>query len=704
MKTSIYRSIFILLSASIAQISVSQENKTDSVIQLNEVTVSASIPQVKKDGTVTTVRVRGTMLSKMGNASNMLANTPGLHKGASGIEVNGLGKPIFILNDREIDAEKVLDLLQANTIKEIRINKAPDIRYSADGRPTVEIVLFRPLDDYISFSIGDDMAARRKYSNAGNLNFGIQSKKIVSTLDYMGGVVQFQNKETYFRNIYREYSTSVFNQKRTASVKELPQRIRLALDYNINKNNRFGVEYYYQFNKRTNNETGIDYYETDKIKSEEDIARHQDKLSNLHNISLQYNYKGKINSVQLVQDYATNTTSGNVLSNDGYGISSINTYSKNKYDIATSNIRFNTRLPFKISMASGIKYIYVNNKSNTWSDHTAIIESKYNLSSDIEEHNPQIYISLSRKIKRVTINAGVRYNYLHRDIINRGISGTGEKYSQHISSFFPLLSLTYKSSNGSSFYIRYNRSVEQPNFSALNSGLTYLDSLTYTIGNPDLKATFTDALTAGINWHDFSFTARYTHVSDPIVNVSETLADNSDVITEKYINLKANNKLSLSASYSKTFSKLNMYAEGALVIPHGKYTFMNKEHVANTVSFNANFNLSYRITSSLGIFTSFNYQGYNEDLTLSQKAVNNLSVGLVASLFNNRLMINAAFSDLLNGAHYNNLTYRYGNVSNGTFGTNDQRGFLLKLNYALFSKKIKSKTSRKNDDTIQRIY
>lgn len=291
--------------------------------------VSAYIPQVKTDGPVSTIKVRGTLLSKMGNASTVLANTPGLHRGASGIEVNGMGKPVFLLDGREIDPDKVLEMLQANTIKEIKVNRMPDISYSANAQCTVEIITFRQPDDYLSLTVGDDMFIRRKFSDTGNLNAGFQTKKFTSTLDYTGGVVQFQNRETYFRDVYHENNVSAFDQQRKINTKEIPHRVRFAADYDLNKYNRFGLEYYYQHSSRSDNESGTDLYENEHGATEGKLARKQRKLSNVHNLTLLYNYKRKGTSLQIVQDFTATSSKSNVNSSDFIDISPIDTYSHN---------------------------------------------------------------------------------------------------------------------------------------------------------------------------------------------------------------------------------------------------------------------------------------------------------------------------------------------------------------------------------------
>ena len=676
---------------------------TDSTHILNEVVVKGNVSQVKTKGSVTTVKIKGTVLSQMGNASTMLANTPGLHRGGSGIEVNGLGRPIFILNDREIDPNKVLDLLQANTIKEIKINKAPDLSYSADGRPIVEIILNRPMDDFILLSVGNDMAVKRKFSDAWTANFGINVKKISTTVDYLGVISQFLNKETYFRDIFHPLYVSSFDQKRDYGHKDLPQRVRWSLDYNIDKKHRLGFEYYYQFNKRLARETGSDLYDSNEKSEETLFNRQTEGISNLHSLSLQYHYKKGKRTFQIIQDVGVSSSRNNVATADGIVSADKYSHTRNKYGISTTDIRFGTRLPYDINFMAGVKNNYISNKSSSSLEYTGNARDGYRLSSDIKEYEPQAFLSLSRKIGNVTINAGGRYRYMRRKVRNGEDNTSLTTKTYDVSSFSPLVSLTYRNSIGTSFYLRYNRTVSHPNFTSLNSGYVYMDSLTYTTGNMDLKTSFSNTVSAGVSWKDFTFSARYTHVSNPIVRVSELMEDGSDIIVERDINLRKDNHLRVGLEYSKTISVLNMYAEVSMVVPHGKYHFAGKEYTADKISVNGNLNLNYRINSFLGAYLSFNYQGYNQDLILTQKAANDLSAGIVATLIGDRLTLNLAFTDILNGAHYNNITYRYGNVVNGTYGTNDERGVRFRLSYSIFTKKIRTRTNRNNNEEIQRL-
>ena len=65
----------------------------------------------------------------------------------------------------------------------------------------------------------------------------------------------------------------------------------------------------------------------------------------------------------------------------------------------------------KISIISGLKYNYVNNHTTSRYESLPSDISGYASTSAVTEHNPQAYVSFSRKIARFTLNAGVRYQF-----------------------------------------------------------------------------------------------------------------------------------------------------------------------------------------------------------------------------------------------------------------------------------------------------
>lgn len=694
--------LWLLLAGAENGFAITLENN-DSTQALKEIIVKGKVPVVKTEGSVTTVRVKGTLLEKMGSGEDMLAQTPGLHLGPSGIEVNELGTPIFVMAGKEVDAQRVMTMVRSNMVKEIKIDRNPDAEYSATGKPVVEIILNKPLNDFLSLDVHNSLTIKRRVSDFPGFTFGFKAGRFLSELDYSTGLSQNENRESYFRDIYTDIGILSLSQNRQDRLKSAgPQWVRWRTDFNINRRNRLGLEYYYNYENDIYKSIGTDVEETggygNEISLYDDFRKQQ---SNLHNVTLQYNHIGKKWTLAFIQDalFKTgheNSTSTSIPENietTEENIARGETYRHNNYTLLKSNLRLNVNLPLKLRLNSGLRYSYIHSKGITDSKESGSVSGKYGLNSDIDEHQPQAYATLSGTYGKFRLSAGVTYIYLHRSVNTVQSGGNSAENNYHQSEFYPSLSMTYSGSavNG---YVRYSRSVSQPNIGAIGNGLIYQDQYTFSEGNPELRASITNALRGSLSWRDFTFSVNWRHTDSPRVNISEQLYPNSPVIVMKEVNFTKQSNTTLSLSYSKSINKFNLYAEGSMRFSRGKYSYKDEVINNNNISFYANANLTYRLSNTIGFYASFAFQGRHSELILTQRSANDLTAGMTVSLLKDRLNINAKFTDILHKAHYNNSWYAYGNITRGTRGSNDFHGFGLSISYRIFTKDINVKTSR----------
>ena len=252
------------------------------------------------------------------------------------------------------------------------------------------------------------------------------------------------------------------------------------------------------------------------------------------------------------------------------------------------------------------------------------------------------------------------------------------------------------------FQFNYRRSLIQPNFSQINSGLVYQDSLLYSRGNTDLKNESIDRYTFSSTWRDLTLSLRYTYHKNPLVNVLQPMASNSNILSSYSLNMKKASDFRVTLDYSKTLGNLELSCEGEVVFPHSEYEFEGQKFNRNKVTFNGQANINFALTPTIYLFTDYTYQGINEYLLYSQKEVHSWNMGVTASLLDERLNINLAVNDILGKANYNNIHYLYNNVGWGTRGKNDMRGVELTVSYTLFNKEVNVRASRKNENIIQR--
>ena len=226
-----------------------------TTIALDNVVVKGHMPRVKTKGSVSKIQVANTVLSKMGTAMRMLSHTPGLHSVNDNIEVNGLGEPIYVLDGRLLSDAKVLSTLQADNIKSIEIDRTPSVKYSPHGQPIITITTIKHINDFIFLSVGNYLKQTRMFSDVGILNVMGQYKGFSANLSYMGGKDGNKNKETYFRNIYRDDIFSI-EQKRETPITTLAHKVNFSADYQLNAKSRLGLYYFYQFNDEDNKAFG----------------------------------------------------------------------------------------------------------------------------------------------------------------------------------------------------------------------------------------------------------------------------------------------------------------------------------------------------------------------------------------------------------------------------------------------------------------
>lgn len=673
--------------------------------KLDEVVVTARMPMVKNKGSKSTIRVQNTMLSQLGDASMMLANTPGLHQGQNGIEVNGLGEPIYIVDGKEVNMKETMLLLRPDQIKEIEIDRTPSVEYSSTGRPLVKITTVKSVHDHLFLSLRNKLEIKRRFTDVALLNTKVQLNKFSTGIGYKTGRSANENKESYFRHIYHPtYTFSSVQERRTPNA-HTPHVLNWNGDYQLNKYHRLGFEYAYRYENSEGSEIGQDRLQDEKEMQTKDVHIREDNLRKLHDVVFIYNYKKDRTTFLFSQDFAHSRSRKDYTTREVHDDENkkITTASKDKYKLAITNIRYTTQLPWKIGVSTGIKYNWVRSDGTTRSEDLTLMGNKYHVVTDVTEHNPQAYLSLSRRFGKVVVKPALRYQYVYREL--KSVSANQpERVKQDYSSWFPSFSLTYDPNDQTSLYLRYNRSIMQPKFSEINSGLIYLDSLNYSEGNAGLKASFTHDLTLGGSWKNFSFGLNYMYEKNPFEwGVDTPVEPESNIVISRTINLKSQREFSVDMGYSNSFARFQFYVSGVVVFPYSEYYFLDKLHKANKVALHGDANLSYAISRNIGLFTSFHYQGRRTALLVSQRSVNNWSVGMTGSFLKNRLKINATFTDILQGANYNNLTSRYGQVARGTFGTNDARGFQLQISYTLFTKPINVKSKNDNFDMINRI-
>ena len=147
---------------------------------------------------------------------------------------------------------------------------------------------------------------------------------------------------------------------------------------------------------------------------------------------------------------------------------------------------------------------------------------------------------------------------------------------------------------------------------------------------------------------------------------------------------------------------MDFYVNCTLSLPDATVRIMDENVKRSSPAFDINANLTYRPLKYLSIYSTFSHQGHRQYITTIQRSVQQWNAGATASLAKGKLSMTLEVTDILNRAHFNNITSNYFNVEYGTFGKNDNRGIRFRVSYTIFNKRIRSNSNRGNEEAINR--
>ena len=152
--------IILTLIAALLSLTINAQNTTapaDSlstgIEELESAVVSVHLPRtgIKADAVVT--NIAGSVLEHAGNAYDVLGKVPGMISMNGGLEVIGLGAPVYYINGRKVTDSSELRDLMSEDIKSIEVVSNPGAIYGGDIQAVVRIRTVKRQGDGISYAL-----------------------------------------------------------------------------------------------------------------------------------------------------------------------------------------------------------------------------------------------------------------------------------------------------------------------------------------------------------------------------------------------------------------------------------------------------------------------------------------------------------------------------------------------------------------------
>lgn len=652
----------------------------ESTATLDEVVVKSQLPRTVLHGEGMTTTVAGSVLEKTANMEQLLSRIPSVSAKDGQIEVFGRGAPTIYINGRIMQDQMELQRLQPNNIKKIEVISNPGARYGASVKSVIRITTKKPQGEGFSFDT--------------KTNFGVNEDKRLSSYESLmanyrkGGLdvsaflygAYTHTPDNKLVQLYT-YTTDTWRQAMDVCQEftNVNPYARLGASYMLNENNNFGASFSYDRYAKSNG-AGSQTFNTMRngVAEESAVIDYTSPGQSTAYYANAY-YVGKIGalSVDFNTDYYwygkdmrmnVHETVLDEHKREDAETPDVNSCRDNRNSMVASKLVLGIPL-LKGTLSFGGEYSLVNRRMH----YNVEPEVTDNENEKVKESMTSAFLDYSRQFGKLSMQAGIRYEYVDFDYYNDGAYVAGQ--SKTYGNWFPSLALSLPIGKVQ-MQLTYASDIYRPSYNELRSGVQYDNKYSYESGNPFLVPSITRNLTYGFSWNWLNLQLVYSHISDEICTMTQAYQQDPMKSLARPENINSYNSFQAALTLTPSFGiwhpmmELMLYKQWLNMDTHGNKSLNNPVGIfqlTNTFDFKwltASLVMTAQTEGNMG--NKFVRQGYfNTDLSLYK------------SLLKNRLTLTLDVSDLFGTGNQHRIfysgvqrtmTYDSYSVSNVTLG------------------------------------
>ena len=546
-----YRTVFLnVTDDNLGVIVLKEESMT-----LGDVIVKSSLPKSKlKNGAVITT-VAGSILEKTGNIYNLLDRIPNVTTQNGKINIFGIGEPVIYINGKKVRDNTELDRLNPDEISTVEVKQNPGAQYASNVKAVIRINTKKRTKDGFGFETrtfgkNDENSRIGGYEQL-NINYqkkGLETFTVLKIKDAESSIKQDLVQNTYVDNVWHQRNDI------KGSIRNRQLYCGLGVNYQISNNSFIGASFNFNrmFNKAVSNiATTIykDYAFTEVSASV--IAT----PGNMSLASSNVYYMGKIGIVDINfntdwlwdKDFSKVNTLERYQEYGGdWQDKAVHTKTNTKNELFASKLTLT--LPFwKGQLSFGGEYSNTNRNSSYDVQPMGLLDKQDNR---IKEGMASVFCDYTRKFGQLRVLAGIRYENTDFNYYEEGkrIPEQSKRYGN----LLPSLSLSLPVGK-TQMQLSYGATIKRPSYYDMRSGIGYDNRYTYESGNPFLVSEISRNINYMVSYKWLMAEGIYTHVSDPIVMLTQSYKDNPNIALIQNVNWKPYNRIGASLSASPKF-------------------------------------------------------------------------------------------------------------------------------------------------------
>lgn len=546
-----YRTVFLnVTDDNLGVIVLKEESMT-----LGDVIVKSSLPKSKlKNGAVITT-VAGSILEKTGNIYNLLDRIPNVTTQNGKINIFGIGEPVIYINGKKVRDNTELDRLNPDEISTVEVKQNPGAQYASNVKAVIRINTKKRTKDGFGFETStfgkNDENSRIGGYEQLNINYqkkGLETFTVLKIKDAESSIKQDLVQNTYVDNVWHQRNDI------NGSIRNRQLYCGLGVNYQISNNSFIGASFNFNrmFNKAVSNiATTIykDYAFTEESAS--DIA----KPGNMSLASSNVYYMGKIGIVDINfntdwlwdKDFSKVNTLERYQEYGGdWQDKAVHTKTNTKNELFASKLTLTLPL-WKGQLSFGGEYSNTNRNSSYDVQPMGLLDKQDNR---IKEGMASVFCDYTRKFGQLRVLAGIRYENTDFNYYEEGkrIPEQSKRYGN----LLPSLSLSLPVGK-TQMQLSYGATIKRPSYYDMRSGIGYDNRYTYESGNPFLVSEISRNINYMVSYKWLMAEGIYTHVSDPIVMLTQSYKDNPNIALIQNVNWKPYNRIGASLSASPKF-------------------------------------------------------------------------------------------------------------------------------------------------------
>ena len=683
---------------------------------LDEVTVTAARPVIKRLVDRVVFDAHNTIASAGGSALDLLREVPGLQVGQNSIGIIGKGGIKVYINDREtkLSGDELIDYLRsydASQILKVEVITTPPSKYDAAGNAgIINIRLKSRPKDYVGGTASASYSAGEKDNYGyGGVSLNLSKGRVSSFLN--GGTTQ-GNYETREKN-YRYFPQNTWNSRADYTNYMNSFYLQGGVDVSLERDWTVGMQAIYNHSapKPGNALSWTEVYDASTAVLDSLLYSNSDKDTSSDRLNLNFHtdkvWDDKGKKMTWDVDYLRDNRDENMgflsktLLPDGTEIPGTNfdyNYLQHrKVDVVSSALDF--ILPFeKYKITAGAKVSFTNTRNGInydTSDPTLVQDDYFRYKEQIYA----LYADYSREYsERFSMQLGLRMEHT----CTTGISEAKDTEDKHdYTRLFPTVYLLYSPTDGHALNFSFSNRISRPSQNMVNPFPFYQNKYTYACGREDLKPSYTYNAELGYTLkNNFNVSAYYSYSDDVFFQVVDLDAE-TNVTSFLWENFMKTHAFGLNNSYTFRTKWLQAYAQhgvsyrrttsSAVTTSPEETGWAYDASLRNTFFFNEKKTL---LATLSGSYSSRQYQGiYLMSPTYS------VSAGMLYRLLDNKLNLSLNVNNLF--VSHSKLE----TMSNGLKIIADNQfsftSFRIGVSYT-FGGDIRSKGQRNSNEDIQR--